>query len=80
MTSGNVEQDEALAALKFADNLTALERIATRQRVESETSLNIAAAAFALSRAKVRVTLLRCVVFGCVLAAGWSAFLFTTLH
>lgn len=71
----NAEQDEALAAMKLADNLNVLDRVATRNNVDSQTASNQAYATLLLSKATLRTTLRRCAVFVCVLSAAWSVVL-----
>ena len=76
----SAETDAELAALRYADNARVLNDAANRDYLASQTALNLAASRFADQRSKVRVTLRRCAVFGCVLVAAWSAFAFTVVR
>lgn len=76
----NIEQDEALRALKLNDGQILLDRIATREHLESQTAINHGVARMALERVKFRVTGRHCLVVVVVLAISWTAFAFAVLR
>lgn len=74
------ETDAELAILRYLDDVKVLNDTASRDNVESITASNLALSRLTDARASLRVTLRRCAVFGCVLAAAWSAYLWAALR